>query len=425
MIGSSRRTGIAQMRWPIPKVMLATGLAMAAALGVIITGSIPAEGGTTGSVSSFGSSLAYGSPAGDQLNAHLTGIASTPDGRGYWLVAADGGIFNYGGAGFFGSDGGSATFFPYVGIAATPTGHGYWVANTYGTTGHFGDAADEGSLGTLGITPAAPMVGITATPGAGYWLVAADGGVFSFGDAAFYGSMGGKALNAPVVGMARTPDGNGYWLVAADGGVFSFGDAAFYGSMGGKVLNAPIVGMAAGGDGNGYWLVAADGGVFSFGTAAFLGSQGANPPPATTPVVGLAAMASGGGYWLTTTDKALPPATPAPSVLNECNVPTAERGVRPTTIVLACGDGNALLSDLIWTSWTSSSATATGQYVRNTCIPSCAQGTFVMSAALIRLAYPIQTGVGPQFASVSYVYENPSAPGGYSGVATVIPTSPG
>jgi hypothetical protein len=51
-------------------------------------------------------------------------------------------------------------------------------------------------------------------------------------------------LNAPVVGMASTPDGKGYWLVAADGGVFTFGDAAFYGSMGEVHLNAPVVGMA-------------------------------------------------------------------------------------------------------------------------------------------------------------------------------------
>ena len=79
----------------------------------------------------------------------------------------------------------------------------------------------------------------------GYWLVASDGGIFSYGDACFYGSMGGKPLNAPIVGMAATPDGGGYWLVASDGGIFSFGDAGFYGSMGGKPLNKPIVGMAA------------------------------------------------------------------------------------------------------------------------------------------------------------------------------------
>ena len=77
--------------------------------------------------------------------------------------------------------------------------------------------------------------------------------------------MGGHHLNAPVVGMAATPDGQGYWLVAADGGVFNFGDAPFAGSMGGRPLNAPVVGMAAA-DAGGYWLVASDGGVFNSGT---------------------------------------------------------------------------------------------------------------------------------------------------------------
>ncbi len=72
----------------------------------------------------------------------------------------------------------------------------------------------------------APIVGIAATPdGAGYWVVAADGGVFTFGDARFFGSLGNVSLNAPIVGIAATPDGAGYWLVAADGGVFTFGDA--------------------------------------------------------------------------------------------------------------------------------------------------------------------------------------------------------
>jgi hypothetical protein len=50
--------------------------------------------------------------------------------------------------------------------------------------------------------------------------------------------------NAPIVGMASTPDGGGYWLVASDGGIFSYGDAQFYGSAGSLVLNKPVVGMA-------------------------------------------------------------------------------------------------------------------------------------------------------------------------------------
>jgi hypothetical protein len=51
-------------------------------------------------------------------------------------------------------------------------------------------------------------------------------------------------LNAPIVGMAATPDGGGYWFVGTDGGIFSYGDAPFYGSTGATHLNAPIVGMS-------------------------------------------------------------------------------------------------------------------------------------------------------------------------------------
>src|SRR4051794_18912586 len=59
--------------------------------------------------------------------------------------------------------------------------------------------------------------------------------------------------NAPVAGLASTPDGKGYWQIASDGGIFAFGDAQFYGSMGGKPLNAPVVGIAATPSGKGYW----------------------------------------------------------------------------------------------------------------------------------------------------------------------------
>ena len=149
----------------------------------------------------------------------------------------------------------------------------------------FGDA----SLGVNALAGLnAPIVGMAATPdGGGYWMVASDGGIFAYGDAHFYGSTGNIRLNQPVVGMAATPDGKGYWMVAADGGIFAYGDAHFYGSTGNIRLNQPVVGMAATPDGKGYWLVAADGGIFAYGDAHFYGSTG--DIRLNQPVVGMAA----------------------------------------------------------------------------------------------------------------------------------------
>ena len=82
---------------------------------------------------------------GQPLNAPVVGMAATPSGQGYWLVAADGGIFDYGDAAFDGSTGAIHLNMPVVGMAA------------YGQD-------------------------------AGYWMVARDGGIFAFGGAPFLGS---------------------------------------------------------------------------------------------------------------------------------------------------------------------------------------------------------------------------------------------
>src|SRR5579884_1138606 len=334
---------------------------------------------TSGPVSGFGDATVYGAPAAGNLRSPIVGILATPDSKGYWLVGADGGVFTEGDAGFYGSEGGSGVLTPLVGMASTPDGRGYWITGNRGNVYNFGDATSEPGVSAV---PQAPVVGITATPaGFGYWLVSADGGVFTQGNATFHGSMGGTHLAAPVVGMASTPDGQGYWLVAADGGVFTFGDATFHGSM------------------------------------------GAAPPGGSTPVAGMAATTDGGGYWLTTTDKSLPPPARVPSVLAQCNLPGAPPAIEPGKIMLACGDGNAYLDHLRWSSWTGTAATATGVYTHNTCTPSCAGGTFVSAPTTVRLSYPVQTRAGKEFGSVSYTAT--TASGGSSTFTEVAPTSPG
>ena len=81
----------------------------------------------TGACTAHGSATPYGSMAGQSLAAPMRHIVATADGRGYWLVAADGGIFSFGDAGFYGSMGGQSLNAPVVDMAPTPDGSGYWL----------------------------------------------------------------------------------------------------------------------------------------------------------------------------------------------------------------------------------------------------------------------------------------------------------
>jgi hypothetical protein len=184
------------------------------------------------------------------LNKPIVGMAATPDGKGYWLVASDGGIFSFGDAQFYGSTGSITLNKPVVGMAAT-------------------------------------------SDGKGYWLVASDGGIFDYGDAGFYGSTGSLVLNKPVVGMIAGPGGNGYFLVASDGGIFSFGSAPFFGSLGGLPLKNPIVAATALSDGSGYWFSDSAGLVSNFGNARYYGSA---PSPLNKPIVGMADAPGNGSF---------------------------------------------------------------------------------------------------------------------------------
>jgi hypothetical protein len=240
---------------PIALLPLAVGTTAA---GAAITGH-------DDTVYAFGTASFHGSTSGQHLNAPLVGMAATPNGKGYWLVANDGGVFGFN-APFFGSLGARHLNSPIVGMAATPTGKGYWLVAGDGGVFCFGDARYYGSTGSMHLN--SPIKQMIAGPnGKGYWLMATDGGVFTFGSARFHGSTGSMHLNAPIIGMAATPNGGGYLLVASDGGVFTFGNAHFHGSTGNKHVSAPVVGIAGDSTGGGYWLATQDGSVYNFGDA--------------------------------------------------------------------------------------------------------------------------------------------------------------
>ncbi|MEX6430478.1 MAG: hypothetical protein ACYCWN_03790 [Ferrimicrobium sp.] len=248
------------------------------------------------------------------LAAPIVGMATNSTGNGYWLVAKDGGVFNFGGAHFYGStytygitglSGAHPLAAPIVGMAPSPSGNGYWLVAADGGVFDFGNAKFYGSTYTYGITGlsgahplAAPIVAMVPTPnGGGYWLVAADGGVFDFGNAKFYGSTyskgytglgGSHPLNGRIVGAVATPNGTGYWLVSSTGTVYNFGSApnegdvaskGYTGLGGSHPLPAPIVSMTADPSGNGYWLVGSDGTVYNFGSAPNEGDVPGLPTP--------------------------------------------------------------------------------------------------------------------------------------------------
>ena len=266
-------------------------LSAPAASATVVTPSHPYAGG---GIISFGDAPSFGAPTSTLASA-ITGMAATPDGKGYWLVAADGGVFAYGDAVFAGSLGALRLTGPVVAMAPTPDGKGYWLVALDGGVFAFGDAPFFGSMGAAHLNE--PIVGMSPTlDGKGYWLVASDGGIFSFGDAPFFGSMGGSHLAAAVTGMATTTDGKGYWLVAGDGGIFSFGDAPFFGSTGGKPIPAGITGMDRTPDGKGYWMAGNDGSVYTFGDAPNYGGSASTKP--LVPVASIVATADGKGYWL-------------------------------------------------------------------------------------------------------------------------------
>jgi len=249
--------------------------------------------GSDGGIFSFGqvpgNAGFFGSAGGIHLNQPIVGMALTPDGGGYWLVAADGGVFAYGDAVFYGSAGNVHLNKPIVGIAATKDGAGYWLVASDGGVFSYGDAIFRGSAGAL--TLASPIVGIASTgtqDAGGYWLVGADGGVFAYGNAQFAGSAGGLPLAAPVVGITPNPAGSGYWLVGADGGVFAYGSAGFHGTLHGTALASPVSGIEATGDGGGYWITTRGGGVFNEGDAGFYGDVAGLR--LNGPIVGFAAV---------------------------------------------------------------------------------------------------------------------------------------
>ncbi|MGH8998333.1 MAG: hypothetical protein ACRDY7_02975, partial [Acidimicrobiia bacterium] len=137
-----------------------------------------------GGLFTFGDARYHGSTGDLTLNQPVVGMAPTPTGNGYWLVAADGGLFTFGGARYWGSAAERATDqaprtssspaapepLPaalgfgarVVAMASTPTGRGYYQVTADGAVAGFGDASLSVGPGRLN----RPVVGVALPGGA-------------------------------------------------------------------------------------------------------------------------------------------------------------------------------------------------------------------------------------------------------------------
>jgi hypothetical protein len=175
-------------------------------------------------VSSSGRTYAFGDAPKLRTSAlghRVAGIAASPRG-GFWLYTASGNVYQSPGVGWFGSAAARRARPPIVGMASTADGRGYWMVSSSGKVYAFGDATN-----LRGASPTRSALGIVAGPRGGYWLFTTSGNVYRRAGAGWFGSVAARRVRRPsIVGMASTTDGRGYWLVSSSGRVYSFGDAA-------------------------------------------------------------------------------------------------------------------------------------------------------------------------------------------------------
>jgi hypothetical protein len=198
-----------------------------------------------GGVFNFGDARFYGAVPSVASVDDVVGMARSARG-GYWVVDAHGDVYAFGSAPHLPSLSSVGVHVnDVVGIAATPDGRGAYLVASDGGIFALGSARFRGSMGSQHLNE--PIVGIALDRAThGYWEVASDGGVFAF-SAPFKGSTGSLHLTEPIVGMEAGSGGWGYRLVASDGGVFAFGNARFDGSLPsiGVTPAASIVGISA------------------------------------------------------------------------------------------------------------------------------------------------------------------------------------
>ncbi len=234
-------------------------------------------------------------PAGFSLKAAAATSPPASRSLAYDLVAADGAVSSFGGAGNFGGVENISLRMPVVGMAVTPDGRGYWIVTANGSVYPKGDARFYGSPGRGPLPgPAHRIIAIVATNnGRGYWLCDASGVVRAYGDAPRLPSLARGKTRDRIVGFTVEPNERGAWVVTDKGVIWRLGAVRNYGGLGRLHLTNPIVTIARNTAGTGYWMLDSAGRVYSFGGTRRLTSV----PPLVGPAVGLAVAPASLGFW--------------------------------------------------------------------------------------------------------------------------------
>jgi hypothetical protein len=209
-----------------------------------------------GGVFSYGDAIFHGSLGGQSLHAAVVGMAATPtDTATTWssqtarctsLPMLDRSVTRV-----------VHLNRPIVGMAVTPSGFGYWLVASDGGIFAYGDATAHFYSSTGGIHLVSPIIGISAAiDSLGYYLYAKDGGMFVFQQRPpfgpqvhepFFGSAGGSARANPIVGARLAADGQGYWFDDSAGIIYNFGlsapKATPVADMSAVALFRPMIGM--------------------------------------------------------------------------------------------------------------------------------------------------------------------------------------
>jgi hypothetical protein len=346
----------------------------------------PTAAGQPG-IEAFGTASTYGHLPASMLTSRVIGIASTPNGQGYWVATPAGGVFSFGDATFHGSLGASTLNVPVVGIAPTPNGNGYWLATSVVSqlsrckssqlSVAFEPAeSDGGAAGSVGLTyqftnksaysctlhgyPGFQMLGAQSRPLATHlWRQPATG---------------------PVPTVTLPPEGNAWFQI-------EYPAQTGYGN-----LHCPTSTSVEVTPPNAHHQV-----FLRTGEGAHLQPYGGTiehlhcGQVSITPVAAAPPVGAGSS------------AFPA---LEVCGVgaPVAE----PRSFTIACADGNSRAEDLSWRYWGATSAMARGIFTWNLCVPYCAASkTWGTRPASFTLSKPKPTSRGSLFETLTVKLEGP------------------